>query len=172
MNPKIITLLFLMTFSCLTYGQKYNESEIYEIISAVIKNVNPEIPIVDTLSTTSFKSKFLRKQIENKISFNRQQKRILKKGDKKDSGILINRTELSHFKFYDYHLITDALKNNQSEFIREKSPFYFISKPIIFSEINIAIVDMDLMGGFGVIYILKRIDGKWTIINEVGKWYA
>jgi hypothetical protein len=141
----------------------------------VIESVNPEIPIVDTLNPTSIPSKFLRKQIEEKISLNRKQKKILKKGEENRTGILIDRNELRQFKFYDNDSIVNAFKNldeKNLEYIRKKRPFYLIGKPLIFEESGIAILNIDLIGGFGAIYILKKENGKWKIIGDIGKWYA
>ena len=71
--------------------------------------------------------------------------------------------------------IFNAYKNldeKDIEYIIKKRPFYIINKPIIFEESGIAILDVDLIGGFGAIYILRKENGKWNIIGEVGKWYA
>jgi hypothetical protein len=51
-------------------------------------------------------------------------------------------------------------------------PFYLIGKPLIFEESGIAILNVDLMGRFGAVYILRKENGKWKIIEVVGKWYA
>jgi hypothetical protein len=100
MKPKIIILLFLNLFCYSSYGQTKENNQVYEIISVVIENINPAIPIVDTLRPTSIPDKFLRKQIEEKVSLNRKQKRILKVGEEIKTGILIDRNELSKLKFY------------------------------------------------------------------------
>jgi hypothetical protein len=78
-------------------------------------------------------------------------------------------------KFYDNDSIVNAYKNlnkKSLEYIFKKKPFYIISKPIIFEESGIAILDVNLIGGYGAIYILRRENGKWNIIGEVGKWYV
>jgi hypothetical protein len=78
-------------------------------------------------------------------------------------------------KFYDNDSVVNAYKNldeKNLEYIIKKRPFYLISKPIIFEESGIAILEVDLIGRFGAIYILRKENGKWNIIGEVGKWYA
>ena len=175
MKLKLIIFLFLNIFFKFSYGQTDENKDTYEIVSVVIGSINPEIPVVDTLNPAKISSKFLRKQIEEKISLNRKQKKILWKGDKTKYGILINRNELPMLKFYDNDSVVNAYKNldeKNLEYIIKKRPFYLISKPIIFEESGIAILDVDLIGRFGAIYILRKENGKWNIIGEVGKWYA
>jgi hypothetical protein len=175
MKLKLIIFLFSNIFFIFSFGQTNENKDTYEIVSVVIVSINSEIPVVDTLAPAKFSSKFLRKQIEEKVSLNRKQKKILRKGDKTKFGILINRTELPMLKFYDNDSIVNAYKNlnkKSLEYIFKKKPFYIISKPIIFEESGIAILDVNLIGGYGAIYILRRENGKWNIIGEVGKWYV
>ncbi len=175
MKRIFIIFLFLNLFFNFSHGQTKENDDVYQIISVVIESINPALPIVDTLSSTSIRSKFLRKQIKEKISLNRKQKKILKKGEKTKTGILIDRNKLRQFKFYDNDSIINAFKNldeKSGEYINKKRPFYLIAKPLIFVETSIAILELDLIPGFGAIYILKKENGKWKIIHEVGKWYS
>ena len=79
MKLKLIIFLFLNIFIKFSYGQTEENKDTYEIVSVVIGSINPEIPVVDTLNPAKISNKFLRKQIEEKISLNRKQKKILKK---------------------------------------------------------------------------------------------
>ena len=175
MKRKLIIFLFFYLFFNFSHGQTKENEDVYQIISVVIESINPAIPIVDTLNPISIPSKFLRKQIEEKISLNRKQKKILKKGDETETGILIDRNELRQFKFYDNDSIITAFKNldgKYDEYLHKKKPFYLIGKPLIFKESGIAILNVDLIVGFGAIYILKKENGKWKVIGKVGKWYS
>jgi len=175
MKLKIIIFLFFNLFIQFFYGQTSENKDVYEIVSVVIENINPEIPIVDTLNPISIQAKFVRKQIEEKVILTKKQKKILKKGEKVKTGILIDRNELPKLKFYDNDSIIAAFKNldkKNGEYIHLKKPFYLIQKPLIFQESGIAILNLELIGGFGAIYILKKENGKWKIIGEIGKWYV
>ena len=175
MKRKLIILLFFITLFNFSHGQTKENKDVYQIISVVIENLNPEIPILDTLNPFSIQVKYEIKQIEEKVSLTRKQKKILKKGEKNKIGILIDRNELPHLKFYDNDSIIAAFKNfdkENGEYIHKKKPFYIIQKPLIFEESGIAILNLDLIGRLGVIYILKKENEKWKIIGEIGKWYA
>ncbi|MCL2327391.1 MAG: hypothetical protein FWC39_02630 [Bacteroidetes bacterium] len=168
MKIKIFILITLITFSFSAFGQENKEQDIYAIIRVVVlNNKNSDLAIVDTLSTTYLKNKVYRKEIESKINLNRKQKRILKNGDKNDVGILLNRQYLNDFKFYDYQTIFDV------EAVQEKKPFCFLSNPLIFPELNIAIVNVDIVykrGIGGSTVILKKIGEKWTIIEDIWRY--
>lgn len=169
---------FLIIFfinSNFSFGQNIDDDDIYKIINVTINEINPDIPIVDTLRYYSIPSKFLRGQVEEKIDLNRKQKKILRKGEELKTGILIDRNKLINFKFYENDSIISAFKNlneKNLEYLKNKKPFYLISKPIIFKDKEIAILNLDLIGGFGAIYILKKENDNWKIIGEVSRWFS
>ena len=155
-------------------AQTKTNNDMYSIISLVIEHINPKIPIVDTLAPTVVNSKFLRGQLETKVLLNSAQKRRLKKLDGSEKGILIDSNQLSGFKIKSYKTVFQAfrqLSSGHTEYIDKEKPFFLVGKPIIF-DAGIAFVDIDLFGGFGAIYILTKKNGKWEIVNEVGKWYS
>jgi hypothetical protein len=79
MKLKLIIFLFSNIFFIFSFGQTNENKDTYEIVSVVIVSINSEIPVVDTLAPAKFSSKFLRKQIEEKVSLNRKQKKDFKK---------------------------------------------------------------------------------------------
>ncbi|MBA5791166.1 hypothetical protein H1R17_00515 [Flavobacterium sp. xlx-214] len=170
---KFLLILFFFVNSNFTFGQ--NNDDIYKIINVTINELNPDIPIVDTLSNYSIPSKFLRRQVEKQIKLSRNEKKILRKGEESKTGILIDRNKLINFKFYNNDSIILAFKNlneKNLEYLKNKKPFYLISKPIIFKKSKIAILNVDLIGGFGAIYILKKENDNWKIVGEVSRWFS
>lgn len=167
----IITLMFFL-FPYLVFGQDKNQKEIYKVIKVVINNINPKIPIVDSLHTTVFKNEFHITQIENKISLTSKQKEVLKKGIKNDLGLLIDKNYLKEFNFYNYKDVIKKFQNINHKANFEKISYYLLSKPLFFNNDTIAILNVDLIKGFGAIYILKKEDENWRIIGEIGRWYS
>jgi hypothetical protein len=163
-----------MQISCQASGQAKTNDDMYSINSDVIEHINPKIAIVDTLIPTVISSKFLREQLEAKVVLNSTQKRRLKKLDASEKGMLIDSAQLSGFKIKSYKPVYQAfrqLSKGHSEYIDKEKPIFLLGKPIVFAA-GIAFVDIDLYGGFGAIYILMKKNGKWEIVNEVGKWYS
>lgn len=172
---KFLIILFFFIKSNFSFGQNNDNDDIYKIINVTINKINPDIPIVDTLSYYSIPSKFLRRQVEEQIDLSRKQKKILRKGEKLKTGILIARNKLVNFKFYENDSIISAFKNlneKNLDYLKSKKPFYLISKPIIFKDSEIAILNIDLIGGFGAIYILKKENDNWKIIGEISRWFS
>jgi hypothetical protein len=172
MKFRYFIIILISLISSDGFGQNTNEREIFEIVRIVVNSINPQIPIVDSLHVFSLKRKFLRKEIQTKASLNKKQKRILKNGIKNDFGLLIDKDLLNEFKFYEHKQIRNAFINGETEYIIQKRPFYFISKPLIFREINVAIINVDLIGGYGTTFVLKKENERWKIIGEVGRWYS
>src|ERR1700753_810564 len=165
-----IFFVWAISISCQVSAQAKTSDDTYSIISVVIDHINPKIPIVDTLIPTVISDKFLRKQLEVKIALNHAQKLRLKKIAKNEKGMLIDSCKMSEFKIKSYKPVYQAfrqLSNGHSEYIDKEKPFFMIGKPIIFSS-GLAILEVDLFGGFGAIYILKKQNGKWQIVNEIG----
>ena len=170
----IVLIIFSLSFQS-TLSQ--TDKEMYEIVSVVVNYNNPELSIVDTLNPISIRSNFLMKQITEKVTLNRKQKKILKGKVDNSGGLIIDKTKLPNFKFYLHSEVSNIFQNLSADseainLLNEKKPFYVFSKPVIFLEINIAFINMDLIGGFGAIYILEKKNDKWIIKDSIGKWYS
>jgi hypothetical protein len=163
-------LIVLLPASYLAQSQTNVQEPIGEVIHAIISEIQPTIPIADSLTVIHgivFHRHWpiTKKEKRDILRSLRRQKCCIPF----DKSYFPGWTFVSAIKIFPPNGVPDTTLMN---YISSIKPFYLISAPLYFNQRQNAIIDVDMIGYYGVTYLLEKRGNEWFIKQDIPRWYV
>lgn len=141
-----------------------------DILEALARNgkINTKLPIIDSLLTFKASKKQL-SDIQKKFDLSSREVSEIHELSKRNKGEKLNVSDIPGTTLISA-LLWYKGDTSRVTFMERYKPFYILSIPTVFGHGDMAVVDIDLIGGGGYTYLLIKQQGQWVIKGELVRW--